>query len=598
MSSKVEEYGLPSSHGRYEIPAGGYESQDSDMPIMTNGVPALRRAAVIYRPVQLSEDETVLACCHHAHEVARAHGAREVMLEHLVHALARVSPATSVLEDRGINVEALRRDSAAVISSEIPVDHAVAYGQLRASRDFNTVMFLAAAGASNREEKATGVRDVLEALLRYDPKSRAVRLVKRHALGADLEDRADPMVEMRAAIERMLSDNRAAQERMASDLRDMRIAINDLKSAQTTLASEVASDRLAIGDRLKIIADASSATRADAGTLQRLVADRLQAVERAATQAVERVASQANGGSGQLQALIGDRFLLLQKLIDAQRTDTQRLETGMAERLKSLDPQRIDALIGERLKGVERAVDVRLADTSRSWTSLGERLTAIEDALTSQPRNGAAPAVDTRQLEERLDHLQRAVEGHRLDWQRIETGQGERMRAFERSIDAQLSGLGRNWSGMGERLSLIETAVRDGRGAPVDTAQIEARFTRHLDGEMSKVRSLLDGELSEVRQALVALGHAQQTLTTAIDEWRLNNSGDLSIISNRLQVLEHSTNGAMPTTLTTAAVQPPIATANATASSAGPSLASSQSAILDKVDRALKNRYSAQQGGV
>jgi hypothetical protein len=398
MSSKVEEYGLPSSHGRYEIPAGSYESHDGDVPVMTNGVPALRRAAVLYRPVQLAEDETVLACCHHAHEVARAHGAREVMLEHLVHALARVSPATAVLEDRGINVDALRRDSAAVISSEIPVEHAVPYGQLRASRDFNTVMFLAAAGASNRDEKATGVRDVLEALLRYDPKSRAVRLVKRHAIGADLEDRADPMIEMRAALERMLAESRSQQERMAGDLRDMRIAINDLKSAQTMIASEVASDRLAIGDRLKIIADATSASRADAGSLQRLVADRLQAVE--------RIANQSSGGNGQLQALIGDRFLLLQKLIDAQRTDLQRLDAGVAE----------------RMKGVERMLEARLGDTGQTWTSLGERLTAIEDALTSQPR-GASTTVDTGSIEERLDALHRIVESQRLDQQRIDAGQ-------------------------------------------------------------------------------------------------------------------------------------------------------------------------------
>lgn len=553
MSSKVEEFGLPSPHSRYELPASGYESQENEMQPLPNGVSVVRRSPMLYRPAQLAEDETILACSHHAHEIARAHGAREVMLEHLVHAFARVASASAILEDRGINVEALRRDSAAVISSEIPVDQAVGYGQLRASRDFNTVMFLAAAGASHRDEKATGVRDVLEALLKYDPKSRAVRLIKRHAFGADLEERPDPMQEMRNAFERLASDLRAGQERVAAELR---LALTDMKSAQTNLASDVASDRHTVGDRLKHLADAAASGRADLGTLQRLVSDRLQAIERVAGQA---------GGASQIQTLFGDRFLQIHKGLDGQRTDLQRMEAGVAE----------------RLKGVERAIEMRLGDAARTWSTLGERLTAIEDAVTSvQPSDGGGVS---HAVESRLEALQKAVEGQRLDWQRIESGNSERLRAFERTIDAQVTGLQRHWSGFGERFGLVEKAIAEPRG--LDMSRIETLISKSLDTE-----------LDQVRNALVALGHAQQTLSTAIDEWRLNNSGDLSIISNRLQVLERVTNGALNANSATLAGNGVVGNAG-TSMPSTPALAGSQSAILDKVDRALKNRYNATQSG-
>src|SRR5450631_3947598 len=207
MSSKVDDISGRSPQGRYDLPGGAYEIVETDLtggtaPTQGSAAAVGRRVITTYRPAYLSEDETVLACCHHAHELAKANGAREVMLEHLVHALVRVPDSAQVLQDRGINVEALKRESAAVISSEIPVDHTMMVAQLRASKDFNTVMHLAAAGASRRDERMLGVRDLLEALLRFDPKSRVVRMIRRHASEGELEDTVDPLTEVKATIDR------------------------------------------------------------------------------------------------------------------------------------------------------------------------------------------------------------------------------------------------------------------------------------------------------------------------------------------------------------------------------------------------------------
>ena len=101
----------------------------------------------------------------------------------------------------------------------------------------------------------------------------------------------------------------------------------------------------------------------------------------------------------------------------------------------------------------------------------------------------------------------------------------ERMKAFERMLETQLGGASKTWSSLSERLQTLEKTMTSQR---TDVVTID---------------NALDDELEQVRKALVALGHAQQTLSQAIDEWRLNNSGDLSIISNRLATLERTLGG-------------------------------------------------------
>jgi hypothetical protein len=66
-------------------------------------------------------DETVLACCNNAFDLALAHGAAEVRLAHLVHALTRVDDAVRILGQRGIGADRLRHESTTLIVNESPV---------------------------------------------------------------------------------------------------------------------------------------------------------------------------------------------------------------------------------------------------------------------------------------------------------------------------------------------------------------------------------------------------------------------------------------------------------------------------------------------
>ena len=550
------------SQGRYDLPGGTYEIIETDVsgsPAGANASTAIgRRVITTYRPAYLSEDETVLACCHHAHEVAKANGAREVMLEHLVHAMVRVPEAAQVLQDRGINVESLRRESTAVISSEIPVDHTIMIAQLRASKDFNTIMHLAAAAASRRDERTLGVRDLLDALLKFDAKSRVVRMLRRHAIEGELDEPADPLTDVKALL-----------DRYASEQRDLRLAVNELRNAQdgqTTsavaaledrmrgieralnLLSDQTGDRGGMADRIKGFHDTLLAHRNDT----RAMADRLVAIE--------RMGGVGGAGNGQLTTVIGDRFLTVQKTMENHRLDLGRIEQVIAERLRSMEARQISAAqiealsshvgaleakigeiaaagpgtgtiklpagletVGDRLQGLERQISAQRAELSAWQGAIEKDVKALEEMFDMVPQGDGTtvPAINDQQVA----NLQQTVDGHREDTQRLEAGLKERHGNFERMLDAKLSGLGA-LNGVGDRLANVERAL-------------SAQRT-----DQAGVRGTLDSELEQIRKAMLALGNAQQTLSGAIDEWRQNNSGDLGVISNRLGALEKSTAAA------------------------------------------------------
>ena len=582
MSSRNDDISGRGRDGRYDLPSGTYEIIETDVsgasPVSSTGTAVGRRIVTTYRPAYLSEDETVLACCHHAHEVAKAHGAREVMLEHLVHALVRVPESAQVLQDRGINVESLKRESAAVISSEIPVDHTTMVAQLRASKDFNTVMHLAAAAASRRDERMLGARDLLDALLRFDPKSRVVRMLRRHAIEGELDEAVDPLTEVKAII-----------ERYAAESRDLRLAVNELRNAQAgqtssavagledrlrgldrslnLLMSDQVGERGLMADKLKVFHETLSAHRNDT----RLIADRLQGIERLG----------GSGDSVQLQTLIGDRFLSVQKALENQRLDFARIDQAASERMRALEARLAEAgktgvtlpagleTLGDRMQGVERQVGAQRAELQAWQGAIEKDVKALEEMFVLIP-TGDSPARPVL-AGQQVVALQQTVDGHRADTQRLEAGLQERHRSFEKMLDTKLGAVAL----IGDRLGNVERALA----------------TQRTD--QAGVRGTLDSELEQIRKAMLALGNAQQTLSGAIDEWRQNNSGDLSVISNRLAALERlSTPVAAP--VERMVVQPaPQIPANgvpAAAQAAQVVQLSPTSALLDRVDRALAGR--------
>ncbi len=176
------------------------------------------------------------------------------------------------------------------------------------------------------------------------------------------------------------------------------------------------------------------------------------------------------------------------------------------------------------------------------------------------------------------------MDAQRLDMQRIEGLVGDRMKSVERLLEGQTRTLV-------ERVGGIQLA--GGGGYDPETIERIRSFEDLLAGQGDSVLSIhqtLDNELEQIRKALVALGHAQQTLSTAIDEWRLNNSGDLSVISNRLATIEKASQ-QMTAPVTPVVIKPPPVTIN---TGTGLHSGIAASGLLDKVDQTLRNRYKNQ----
>lgn len=623
-----------STLGRYDLPGGSYEIIETDVSGST-GAPLAnaigRRVITTYRPAYLSEDETVLACCHHAHEVAKAHGAREVMLEHLVHALVRVPDAAQVLSDRGINVESLKRESAAVISSEIPVDHTMMVAQLRASKDFNTVMHLAAAAASRRDERQLGARDLLDALLRFDAKSRVVRMVRRHAVEGGIDEPVDPLAEVKVLM-----------ERYAGEQRDLRLAVNELRNAQAGQSSAALAsldDRMRglersinllassggrgdLGDGLKNLQDTLGSIRNET----RATADRLQLMERA----INTGNAGGNGaGNGQITTLIGDRFLSVQKTMEDHKLGIARLEQGLGDRLRLMEAKQltsapIDAM-ALRLEKLETALEARLTDNGKLESMLIDRLKGFEQAAANGKSLTLPPGLET--VGDRLQGLERQVSAQRSELQGWQGAMEKELKAIEEMFDLIPADRATARPGLSEgQMQSLQQSIDAHRAETQHVAislqerygAVERMMTTQRTDQVS-AKGALNGELEQIRTAMMALGNAQSTLSTAIDEWRQNNSGDLSVISNRLAKLEQSTlpmqsvydriaasdrpgyggvsngNGAGVVIATQPSV-PPAPPVNASSASVPVTQPASQpgstGGLLDRVDRVLAGRVT------
>src|SRR5262245_46657007 len=108
----------------------------------------------------IAVDETVLACCNRAYDIACFHAAPDVRLEHLLHALTRVGVAAEALAELGIRVDNLRRDTAVAIAADLPARPLEADTSPRSSAAFEHVL-RRAADQAGRPQAPAGVPDRL-----------------------------------------------------------------------------------------------------------------------------------------------------------------------------------------------------------------------------------------------------------------------------------------------------------------------------------------------------------------------------------------------------------------------------------------------------
>lgn len=490
-------------------------------------------------------DDTVMACCNHAYDIAQAHGASEVRLEHLVHALTRVEAAADILEERGIREAHLRRESAAVIASEIPVGLAHSQSAPRASAEFEDVLRRASEQAAAQPgNRGATVHDLLWVLLNYNREIPAIALLLRHAAGWqswDWPNRAPAQEASREQLRRRevarpverrpsrvpTQPAYAPEPRYAQNGTygaDIQSRLDQMEQSMRTMQAEMAADRRALMD---------------------LVRD------------LQRDVQNSAGGGAADPGVVVDHL--------------RAVEANVEDRLGEL--ARTASVLNDRLHSLEKSVSGSLQEGSRNWTAVGDRLSSLDQVVSSNANSGLADLVteqlvtvsdQVRLIAQRLEAVERG--------QGVFAGVGDRLRGMDEKLDAQrrdvqaalstqnpaaMQMLVSDVKGHLDQSKLDLTSamalvveplvqrVQDLEGASVQRLtnagqQIDAigRRVVELDGAVKAQMNAGRANLEEVHDALVKLGVNQQTLAGNLEQWRLESGGDLGIISNRLELLE------------------------------------------------------------
>lgn len=198
---------------------------------------------------------------------------------------------------------------------------------------------------------------------------------------------------------------------------------------------------------------------------------------------------------------------VLQDLLRPVHDTLRALGEGDPQHLVADRSADVKAALGgklDELSDLVLALDERVGRAGAAgehWEELRERMSGIEQRLIgsgAEIARSLAPPIEesiSRLVADRL---------HDVD------GGGPRL----------LDDVKQPWIDAGERLAALDSSIR----AHLQDAE-----------EQGKTH---ERDLSEIYEALVKLGANQQTLANNLNTWRLDTSGDVSIVSNRLEALE------------------------------------------------------------
>lgn len=423
-------------------------------------------------------DDTVLNCCNHAFEVALAHRSAEVRLEHLLHAMTRVDAAAQVLESYGIRELALRRETATVIASDIPVGLPNGKATPRRSEELEIVLRKASQLAGGRESPAS-VKDVLHVMTDIEPGLRGLELLHRH-LSPPPSYAPEPRYtgyEMPREQVRMVpayyvnetSMPRAPEPRPTPTDNIQNTRLDTLEQMVRGLSQDLAAERQSFVELLHGLQDDVRAGRGTEGSsldpelldrTNKQLNERLENFERSLETRFDLVETALKGAGGE----VADLSPLAQRL--------ENIEKGLLNREDSSSDTLSDK-IATRLRG-----------------AFGDGK-ASSELLAAQVRAVVTP------ISKRLDDIQQA----------LDVRQGSAASAL---------------NGLSDRINQLETTL--------------SRISTSSGGG-----GLSDDDLSDVQDALLKLNENQHTLANAISGWRRDTDGRVNAMSDTVERLHKVT---------------------------------------------------------
>ena len=465
---------------------------------------------------EIGEDPIVENCVDHAHDIAAAHGAADVMPEHLLHALTRVSEAAAIMDDMGFNVERLRRDIAAVIAGEIPVARENKVTDLTASAELGDIMHEAARIAERRSSSVMSLSDVVTAMRTLDPTSRVSEM-----LGKWGSDRSPSLKDQQTALRddmtnyySGLRDNSDTELLVQRGLRSIEEAFRKNGAGQSHGADLATMERMMKEQRDVFVRE------------QRDLFNRISAFEAAHTDLLRELREVKGHLTAQDQ-----QFSDVPGSVRNLMRDLHEIRDGLEQRhqqLMALGQQGGgDLKTSAELLQLKTTMDSRDQQLIELQQRLEARVAKIDDAVQNQTREIIEPQ---RRLVSEINSL-REILGTDDTGQNLEVfvsrlsdhsaASQDRFQKLLAQVDEGREDVKRVIYSNNDRLHDIE-------------AMVEEVYSRK---QVDVDTSTLDNELKGVRALLTRLVNAQNANTEALSELRLDHSGDLSVISNRLEAL-------------------------------------------------------------
>ncbi|WP_072394883.1 Clp protease N-terminal domain-containing protein [Hyphomicrobium sp. CS1GBMeth3] len=456
-------------------------------------------------------DQTLLDCCNHAYDVASAHRATEVRLEHLIYALTRNEAATEVLQAHGLTVASMRREAATVVATEIPAAPSNMRTQPRRTEIVEEALRLAAAHAARRQAPA-GIADLVHVLL--DSGREFPTLIHLAPALPRQQEAASPVGAFDdlfrtgppAPYTALLPSSPAAAPQHTR--------IDALERSLHALTLELANERQILSGVLQDLQRELMAQREDTSRLGGIPQDKIQAVFGDRLHRLEQAFHSGRGGeAGALEERLG----LLERALQGEISVTRAAVEALADKPGiDLGPllQRLDTI--EAAAGSERD---RAATAERAFT---EGIQTLAATVERQPQE--LSALVTQPLVEHLNAFAVTRDTHHAAATDGVSETHRRLEALEQALSAH----------MARAEAAAEAAARERS----ELRALLERLTEHNQAGFSTLTENITQDLTEVHDGLSRVHSEHQALASTLDTEIQGAGNAFATLASRIDALE------------------------------------------------------------
>jgi len=534
-------------------------------PDILVGSPRSRSQISAARSSPIWVDETLLDCCNHAFDVAVAHRAAEVRVEHLVYAMTRVDAAAEILEQRGVRVAALRRESANVIATEIPVGLLNGKTTSRRSEALEDVLRIAASSAY-RHQAAASVDDVLTVLLDTSidlPSAQRLRSLLQRPLQAPSHVEPLPPEPPRERFRQPYYPSEP-QRGLGADLASLTSAsqaytqasrLDVLEQTIRSLSSELANERKILSGMLQDLQREIMAQRDETARSSGLSHDKIQGYLADRLQGLEQGLVSTRSSTMSDLSLVQEKIAMLERALVAEMSAARIAINDLAARpapVVDLSPvsHRLDVIeeavlshdIIDRIQAVETSLAYERDRATAADNTFNSNLQAISATLERHPSEITSLVLSP--VTERFNGLSYTLENHAAatsngtaETQRLLADLGNNLV----NVSNAVANIGNALANVGNNVSHLGSAL-DAHVARTENAeQATVQEFGALHDTIGKLASGLNDELGALHDSLAKLNTNQHTLAASIEQQNLDAAQAFATLAARIESLEKTT---------------------------------------------------------